>query len=229
MTASLKSKSESEKQASEKFQEASHRVRGAIAAWQIWDKVFTPAERKRLGNDLDVAVKKHKHAAGMWASLHGCNLTRAVIEVANKLGHLSAEDREWLLRESGELLNAEEAFEHAIFNNELVLNSMTRQVYWRGEPITIDWSHEAKWAFMWELAKHGKAGQPIDSMTFGDKKRKDYVSKTKSALTNLDEFPIELADKIEIVGKGTQRLNVIPSEIRMFEQHIGGELREWLP
>ena len=106
---------------------------------------------------------------------------------------------------------------------------MTRQVYWRGAIISIDWSHEAKWAFMWELAKHGKAGLPIDSMTFGGEKRWDYVSKTKSALTNLDEFPNELAHKIEVVGKGTQQLNVVPPQIRLFEQHIGGELREWLP
>ena len=229
MTASLQSMSDSEKQAFEKFQEATARVRGVLAASQLWERVFSAEERKRLGNDLDLAVKKHKHATGMWASVHGCNLTRAVIEVANKLNHLSAEDREWLLRESGELLDAEEAFEYATVNAELVLNSMARQVYWRGEPITIDWSHEAKWAFMWELAKHGKAGLPIDSMTLGDKKRKDYVSKTKSELANHDEFPIELADKIEVVGKGTQQLNVVPTQIRLFEQHTGAELREWLP
>ena len=126
-------------------------------------------ERERLGGDIDAAYERGG-AVRMWATLYGCSDLRAVIDVAHKLNHLSSSDREWLLKESGEHLSADDAYEDAILRDGLVLNSATREIYWNGEPIAIDWSHTAKWAFMWELAKHGKARSPIDAMTFGDNK-----------------------------------------------------------
>ena len=51
----------------------------------------------------------------------------------------------------------------------------------------------------------------------------------KSELANADGFPLDLADKIEVVGRGSQILTVQPDEIRLFEHHIGGEVREWMP
>ncbi len=82
---------------------------------------------------------------------------------------------------------------------------------------------------MWELAKHAKLGLPIDNMTFGERKHVDYVSKVKLELARLDGFPIDLADAIKVVAIGTQKLKVKPSEIRLFEHHVGGEIREWTP
>ena len=182
-----------------------------------------------MGDDLDFAYDEYGGGVGMWAKVHGCTNVRAIIDIGAKLNFLTANDREWLLKESGEHLSAEDAYEDAILRDGLVLNSATHEIHWNGEPIAIDWSHAAKWNFVWELAKHGKAGLPIDSMTFGDSTRQNYVSKMKSELCNLPAFPPELADLIEVAGRGTQILRVSAEQIQLFEHHIGGEIREWTP
>ena len=212
-----------------KLEESAIRIRTPNAAYDLWQKVFTEPERARLGGDLASAYRTGG-AIRMWVTVYGCTDVRAVIEVANKLGWLPNEtEYRWLLKEAGELLNAEEAFEDAIWRNELVLNSLTREIYWMGEPTEIEGSHEAKWAFMWELAKHAKLGRPVDAMTFGENKKPNYVSKTKSELTSTGQIPLELADRIQLHGRGTQKLEVTPSEIRLFEHNVAGEIREWMP
>jgi hypothetical protein len=211
-----------------KLQETALRVRVPNIACALWSEVFSEEEKKRLGGDLDNAYANGGVVA-MWTQLHGCTEVRAVIEIAFRFNLLTTHHREWLLSETGELLDADAAYQDAILHNELVLNSLTREVYWKKEPIKIDWSHEAKWSFMWELAKHAKTGLPIDSTVFGERKSVDYVSKTKSGLTNLKGFPNELADAIEVVGTGTQQLKIEASEIRLFEPHVGGDIREWTP
>ena len=211
-----------------KLKETDLRVRVPNIACALWSEVFSEEEKKRLGGDLDNAYANGGVVA-MWTRLHGCTEVRAVIEIAFRFNLLTPQHREWLLLETGELLDADAAYQDAILHNELVLNSLTREVYWKKEPIKIDWSHEAKWSFMWELAKHAKTGLPIDSTVFGERKSVDYVSKTKSGLTNLKGFPNELADAIEVVGTGTQQLMIEASEIRLFEHHVGGDIREWTP
>lgn len=228
MTSTTQQPTQYSSRAFEKLREASLRVRTPNTAVDLWDKVFTPQERARLGGDLDAAYERGG-AVRMWATVYGCTDVRAVIDIAHKLNHLSPGDREWLLKESGEHLNAEDAYEDAIQRDGLVLNSVAREVYWNGNPIGLNWSHEAKWSFMWELARHAKTGLPIDSMTFGENKKPNYVSKMKSELSNVDSFPIELADLIEVVGNGTQILRLSAEKIRLFEHHVGGEIREWTP
>lgn len=214
--------------ARKKLQETALRVRVPNIACALWSEVFSEEEKKRLGGDLDNAYANGGVVA-MWTRLHGCTEVRAVIEIAFRFNLLTPQYREWLLLETGELLDADAAYQDAILHNELVLNSLTREVYWRQKSIDIDWLHEAKWSFMWELAKHAKTGLPIDSTVFGERKHVDYVSKAKSELTNLDRFPDKLADAIELAGKGTQQLKIEASEIRLFEPHVGGDIREWTP
>ena len=214
--------------AREKFEEAALRIRNPTIAIKLWREVFSEEEKKRLGGDLENAYANGGVVA-MWTRLHGCTEVRAVIEIAFRFNLLTPQYREWLLLETGELLYADAAYQDAILHNELVLNSLTREVYWQQKPIEIYWFHEAKWSFMWELAKHAKTGLPIDSTVFGERKHVNYVSKTKSELTNLKGFPNELADAIEVVGTGTQQLKIEASEIRLFEPHVGGDIREWTP
>ena len=228
MTSTTQKTTEVSPRAFQKIQETALRVRIPNTAYDLWEKVFTPQERARLGDDLEAAYRSGG-AIQMWVTVYGCTYVRAVIDIGHKMNHLGSGDREWLLREFGEHLTAEEAFEDAIQHDGLVLNSFTREIYWNGERIEIDWSHAAKWAFMWELARHAKAGLPIDSMTFGENKKPDYVAKMKSELSSMDEFPLELAVLIEVVGKGTQKLRVCAEQIRLFEHHVGGEIREWTP
>jgi hypothetical protein len=228
MTFTTQEMTPSSKLALEKMRETVMRVRTLNTAYDLWWKVFTPEQRAHLGGSFEAACRRDG-AIRMWATVHGCSYLRAVIDIAHKLNHLSSGEREWLLRESGELLNADEAFEDAIQRDGLVLNSVTREIYWNGELIKIDWFHEAKWTFIWELARHAKAGLPIDSMTFGENKNPNYVSKMKSELTNVGAFPQPLAALIEVVGKGTQMLRLGAEQIRLFEHYVGGEIREWTP
>ncbi|TWT56422.1 hypothetical protein [Allorhodopirellula solitaria] len=210
-----------------KFQEAELRIRNPTIAIKLWGEFFSEEEQKRLGGNLETAYANG--VVAMWTQLHGGTYVRAVIEIAFRFNFLTPQSREWLLLETGELLNADAAYDDAILKNKLVLNSLTREVHWKRKLIDGPWSHEAKWSFVWELAKHAKVGLPVDSTTFGERKSADYVSKVKSELTNLVGFPIDLADAIRVIAKGTQKLMIDPSQIRLFEHHVGGEIREWTP
>lgn len=210
-----------------KWQEAAVRIGNSKTAIDLWTEVFSEEEKKRLGGNLDTAYAKG--VVPMWTKLYGCTKVRAVIEIAYRFNLLTPQYREWLLVEFGELLDGDAAYEEAISHDGLVLNSMTREVHWNKKPIEVPWSDEAKWSFIWELAKHAKVSLPIDNTTFGDRKSADYVSKTKSGLTNIDGFPLGLADAIVPVARGTQQLKIEASKIRLFEHHVGGEIREWTP
>ncbi|TWU40060.1 hypothetical protein Q31b_34040 [Novipirellula aureliae] len=212
-----------------KFHEAALRLRGSTAAFYIWDRVFSLAEKDRLGGDLQEAYSQDG-AIRMWARVRGCTDYRAVIDLAQKLNLLSETDHRWLLEEFGELFDADEAFEHAVKHCDFVLNEHTREIFWKGTMVPIDWGKfQSPWSFMWELARHAKANLPIDSMTFGENSGLDLVSKRKSELTNKPVFPQDLAEKIVPVGRGTQKLDLPAEQIRIFERHIGGEIREWSP
>lgn len=213
----------------QKLEEATLRVRTPNTALALWQRVFSEQEKARLGDDLEAAYKKGG-AVAMWSAVHGCTKVRAVIEIAHTLNLLTSSDRRWLLREAGELLDADAAYDDAIQRNELVLNASLKEIYWKGERIEFDWSkHEAKWTFLWELACHAKADLPIDYTIFGETKNQNYPSKTKSEIGNLDCFPLDLTDAIESLGKGEQKLQIAAEEIRLFERHLGGEFREWTP
>ncbi len=214
--------------ASDKLREAALRIRTPNTAHDLWMQVFSEDEKMRLGGNLEAAYVKGG-AVRMWMTVYGCTQARAVIEIAYRFNLLTPHHRDWLLKEFGELLDADAAFEDAISRNDLVLNSSTREVYWKGQLVELDWSHEAKWSFIWELARHAKAGLSIDNTTFGERKNANYVSKAKSEISNLPGFPPDLADLVEVVAKGTQKLNVPAAEIRLFEHHLAGEIREWTP
>ena len=110
-----------------KLQETALRVRVPNIACALWSEVFSEVEKKRLGGDLDNAYANGGVVA-MWTRLHGCTEVRAVIEIAFRFNLLTPQYREWLLLETGELLDADAAYQDAILHNDLVLNSLTREV-----------------------------------------------------------------------------------------------------
>lgn len=212
----------------QEFQSAERRIRNANSAWRLWERHLTPEERERLGGDFEQAYKAGG-TAQIWANLHGGTLQRAVVDVAHLIGFLRDADHKWLLREMREHLDGDEAYERAIVTSQLVLNEYSREVFWRGEPIPIDWNHEALWSFMWELARQAKVRRSIDSLTFGERAQPNVVAKRKYRLTSQEGFPVAMSDLIEPVGRGTQQLKLPPEEIRIFEQFVDGEIREWRP
>ena len=205
------------------------RIAPWVCAQRLWDRHLTALDRTRLGDDAWAAYKR-LGTAGMWSKLRGVTPYRAVVDVANKLDLLSDSDREWLLREIGEDVDAEEAKLTAIANGDLVVVETPREAYWNGNEIEIDWNrHSAKWDFFWELVRRAKAGRPVDSFAFSDDTHRDFVTKQKSRLCKLSNFPVELVSQIEPVSRGTQRLMIPRERIHVFELDGVESLREWLP
>lgn len=215
-------------QAIELFRTNSLRIRAPISAERLWTRHMTPQDRERLGGDLQKAYKLG--TAGMWIKLRGVSLPRAIADVALKLGFLREDDYHWLLREAGEIVEGEDALEDAIASRAFVLVERPREAYWDGERIELDWQNlSALWEFVWEMCRAAKAGQPIDSLTFGDGSKSNVVTQRKYRLSKLEGFPFELFAAIDTVGRGSQQLMIPPEQIRIF--HVDGVdgIREWNP
>ena len=205
------------------------RIRPSISAERLWKRYLTPEDRTRLGGNLEAAYFR-LGTAGIWAELRGVTPQRAVVEVTKKLGFLRDEDYVWLLREIGEVLEFDDLLSHTIASGDCVLVERPREAYWNEENIEIDWSlHNALWEFIWELGYHAKIGQPIDTFNFGNKAHRDIVTKRKSRLTTMSEFPIDLSDLIECVSHGKQQLKLPPERIHIFALSGIDTLCEWNP
>lgn len=216
-------------QAFDEIRSSASRIAGLVCAERLWARHLTPQERARLGGDVQTAYEQ-LGTAGMWAKLRPVTPYRAVVDVAGKLGFLRTEDAEWLLGEIGESLDAEQAIAIAVTQDDLVMAERPRAAYWNGAPINIDWHQlSASWEFFWELVRHAKVGQPIDRFTFGENMHLDFVAKRKSRLTTMSEFPVDLSDFINSVGRRTQQLNIPRERIRIFELDGLETLREWVP
>jgi hypothetical protein len=215
-------------QVCEKLQETYLRLKGAQSAKLLWELVLTPAEKTRLGGDLETAFAAGG-AVGMWVRLHGVSVVRAVIDVARALNYLNEVTGKWLLRETGESVDDPEDIPTRVAPTaELVLVERPRQAYWLGTAIPIEWDrHNAFWTYLWELATHAKLDEPLDRFAFSAEYAQDYLAKLKSRLSTMEGFPGSLADRITSEGEGTQRLNVRRNQIRLFRV-LGLEfVREW--
>jgi len=216
-------------QALDEFENCRLRIKGFVSAKLLWDRYLSPGDRKRFDDDLEDAYKR-LGTAGIWARLRGVTIQRAVLDVAKKLQTLTDENYEWLLRESGEILDPEEAKEQAIIAGHLVVVEPQREVHWKGARIEVDWHrNEAQWVFLDELCRHAKAGRPVDRFSFGERAHQDVVTKRKSRLLSIRGFPIDLGVLIEPVDPRTQQLRLPPEQIRIFERDGVDSLREWTP
>jgi hypothetical protein len=201
------------------------RIGAPISAERLWDRHLTAEDQRRLGGDLATAYER-LGTAGMWAEVRGVSLQRAVVEVAKKLGFLRDDDSEWLLREIGEIVEVDEA----VASGDFVLVERPREAYWNTEKMEVDWNkHAAVWNLLWELGRHAKAGQPIDRFTFGENAHTNVVTKLKSRLLSMDQFPVDLGDFIEVVGRGSQQLKLPAERIRIFVCSGLETLCEWHP
>jgi hypothetical protein len=84
------------------LEEAFSRISPSGSAILLWERVFTDADRQRLGGDVEAAFRKHG-TLGMWMQLHGVTPLRAILDVALGINLLSETDYRWLLREIGEM------------------------------------------------------------------------------------------------------------------------------
>jgi len=204
------------------------RVKPLVCAERVWEQLLLPDDRVRLGGDLENAWSEHHSTVGMWQFLRGISVDRAVIELGQKLNLLTPENTEWLLREIGESAdNPEQLVDKATESGALVLIEQPREAYWKTEMIEIDWeTNPVLWNFLWELARHAKGNRPIDNLTFGDHKKDGYASKLKYRLVNDEVFPDELRQLIKPAGKGSIKLNLARSLIRIFQISPTGSLCE---
>jgi hypothetical protein len=56
----------------------------------------------------------------------------------------------------------------------------------------------------------------VDAFDFGSGLARSHVTNKKSRLTSHPEFPIDLADLIESAGRGSYKLHIDPTKIRLF-------------
>lgn len=194
------------------------RIRAAVAAARLWEEVLTESERARMGGHLS-SLWCQRGTAGIWMQLRGVSRERAVVEVAAELGLLAPSSTRWLLRELGEVFDdPDEAIQAARVSTALVLVERPRTVYWNGAPIAVAWErHAALWQFFWELCRRAKAGSPLDPLDLGEWAHRDSIAKQKSRLLGKAGFPIDLGALIKPTGRRTQKLDVPPPQIRLFE------------
>jgi len=211
------------------FRDCYYRIRCTGSAERLWNRHLSDQDRQRLGNKFEAAYRA-RGTAGMWVALKGISLDRAIIEVGHRLNFLTEADFEWLLRKIGQFSDPEEAKDAAISAGDLVLVERPRSAYWKGREIAIDWiRHVASWEFLWELSRRAKSGRTIDNETFGESAPADIVAKRKSRLVNTPDFPLDLADLMVPVGRGTQMLNLSRERIWLFEESESGVMVQCRP
>ena len=216
-------------QAMSELQMNTLRVSPVVSASLLWDRHLTKGEQRRLGGDFESAYQKFG-TVGMWVELRGVTRARAVVEVAKLLGLLNEQNANWLLTEIGEYLDADDEKQAYIDAGHLVLQERPREAFWNGNEIEIDWnSKSVLWDFVWQLARFGKVQAAVERTTFGERADVNVVTKLKSRLGHEEHFPIDLFAAIVVAGRGSQRLKLHPSKIRIFESIYGVEIREWSP
>jgi hypothetical protein len=203
------------------------RVSPAFSALRLWERVLSEQDRAHLGGDFGSAYAE-LGTVGIWMKLRGVSPERALIDVAKKIGFITDETQEFLLRGIGDITDdPEAAIIEAAADGALVLVERPRAAYWKQEKLQVDWdAHPALWGYLFELCRNAKAGRPIDRLSFGDNFREDYFVKQKSRLSNVESFPPSLIDLIKPAGRGAQRLDIPPAQIRIFELVTTETLRE---
>jgi hypothetical protein len=200
------------------FEDIELNVRLRISAEHLWNRNLNDHDRKRLGGDFEEAYKS-LGTIGIWAKLRGISRRRAAVEVARKVGFITEETQESLLRAVGETSDDPElTIKKAIATCALVLTERHREAFWRRKKIAIDWAVRGKpWEFLWELSGHAKQGQPLDLFDFEQRVKPGYIAKLKSRLLGLPGFPQALGAHIKPAGRGAVKLDLPPADIRLFK------------
>jgi len=212
------------------LQDTYGRINTVDTLLRLQEQVFTQSDLKQIGMDLNTAFFSYG-VTGIWTRLHGCTPLRAIVDIASKLDGFGPATRDWLLREIGEPDDdSEGTIERAKQSATLVLVDRPQAVYLDGIEVGVNWaSHPTPWEYLVVLARAGKAGETVDYMSMGDNAAPDSLKKYKYALKQLEGMPERMKDLIVPAGRGTQRLDLQPADIRIFERIANDEYREWRP
>ena len=211
----------------EELQAAYLRVSPGASALRLWERVLSEQDRARLGGDFQRALSEFG-AIGMWMKLRGVSPQRAVIDIAKKIGFITDETREFLLRGIGDISDdPKQAIAKAVSDGALILVERPRTAYWNQDRIEVDWNANPKlWEYLFELCRYAKAGRPLLPVIFGENADQYHLIKLKSRLSKFAGFPPLLSDRIVSAGEGMQRFDIPPEEIRIFEVVTMEVLRE---
>jgi hypothetical protein len=199
------------------FTDTCYRVNTSLSALSMWGRLSNQ-DRKFFKDDLNSSYYKHGGSIGMMMVLRGISFSRAVIELGLLIGYLTKHDHDWLLRENDESILGEEAVAQAINSCPIVMRESPNELHWQGELVEVDWKrNDSLWRFLWEVALHAKRGSGVDSVTFNKDGCKDYIAKCKNKLKSKLKLPTSLIDSIIPTGRGTQKLDLPPDNIRLFE------------
>lgn len=185
----------------------------------LWQRKFNDTEKRMLGGTFSRAIDDYPYAPLMWAKAKSVSFTLAVIEVAETLGLLASGDADWLRREGGELpLDPAEARDVAIERGDLVLSCRERRFHWNGREYEVPLTkHPVLWDFLLTVCRAAKRSEAVDSNSFGDSKRENYVTQTKSSLAKLPGFPLDLLDLFVSEGPQRQRLDLPAERIHILD------------
>lgn len=213
----------------EAWKTAYGRVKAVGTARWLWERVFTVTEKYQLGDDFDHAYTHYRGAVGMWMQLHGVSARQAVVAVATRCDLLDKDTGQALLRACGEAPDDPlEAVNWAVATGGLVLVGTPRTLYWEGAEIPLCWSTSC-WGFVWSLARQSKCNGVVDAETCDTGCAGSAVKSMKWRTVHMDGFPPSLAAKIMSSGMGSYRLDLLPSQIYVFEIGAAESLREWRP
>ncbi len=205
--------------AQELLNQTRRRMLGPYTAERLWERNLNATDRKLLGRSLEHVYQLYPSAAQIWARFKRIKLSAAVIEVAEILNFLTPANADWLRREWGELpSDPAEAMQVAIERGDLVLSLREHTLHWNKHEFEIPFAkHPALWDFLVTVCHNAKKGESVGCYSFGGEKGLNYVTQTKSKLSQLAGFPIDLIDLFESAGPKRQRLNLAPERIHLFD------------
>lgn len=205
--------------AREMFDGLYRRIQGVASAQRLWERHLNDTEKKLLGPSFRKAFEQYPGAHKMWLKAKNSNRSVAVIDVAEKLNLITHADAEWLRREGGELPSDPDEAKHvAIERGDLVLSLNDKKLYWCGREYEVSFGkNPVLWSFLEIACRKAKVRESIGWDTFGAEKSVNYVAQTKSKLSKLPGFPIEVIDLFVCDGFKRQRLNLAPERIHLFD------------
>ncbi len=196
----------------------------------LWDREFSPTERRALGFDTPWDAYQAFGVPAAWEKLRHQTGARAAVEIMFALGGLDQSQYRWLLSELGEDESWTIQVERAAASGALVLVEGEMEAFWNRCSISCDWSKYPRlWAFLIAVAQAAKRGECCDQLSLGRSDSENVLKHRKYHLSKLPNFPASLAGLIRAAGQGSYRLYLEPERIRIFEQVGLDEYRELIP
>jgi len=104
------------------------RVKAAVSAADLWERVLSDQDRQQLGGDMQKCYRE-LGTVGMWMNLRGVSQARAIADLAMNLGFANQTTYQWLLREIGEEPNVQPHLDRPSWQ------ASTGELRWRNQVI----------------------------------------------------------------------------------------------